>query len=377
MPQRLVCAAILLFATGCAMPGGRFTPRDERAGGIEEPLDVRVERVGLRGIEIDKVTGDIWTALARGGVVQWSSTGQVKTSFARSSDTGEPSIPAFGSAAHDVALAPDGTVWVATDYGAAKRTPDGTWSRLEVPLPRTAQGPSTGNDASDQPDLSPDRAIRVAVDSSGGVWFGGLFGAVRLAPDGEWEHAPWPTDYGYKIGSIRVAANGDVWFGTLYKGVHVRRADGTWQSWETVGSPPQPRVWDVGFLPDGRVLALHGTDLAYAMGTEGCLLSILDDKGQWTFDPILLTGLLPNGEGHRLAVDAAGKVWVALQDGRFLVPDAAAARSWHVESIGVYYFNGQEDIALDASGTPWLTGDLGLYHRRSDGGIDHFDDYEP
>lgn len=373
MSQRLACVAILVFVTGCTMPRLHLTPF-ERADDFEEPLEVRVERVRLRGIEIDPETGDIWTALARGGVVQWSSTGQVRGRFAAS---GDPSIPALRGEAHDVALAPDGTVWVATDQGAAKREPDGSWSRLDVPLPSIDPGPSNSDDPYDQPDPWPGRAIRVAVDPSGAVWFGGLFGAVRLTPDGGWERAPWPTDYGYKVGSIRVAPNGDVWIGTLNKGVHVRRADGSWQSWETVGSPPQARVWDVGFMPDGRVLALHGTDLAYAMGTEGCLLSILDDNQQWTFDLIKLPGLLPNGEGHRLAVDAAGSVWVALQDGRFLVPGSMDSRSWHVESIKAYYFNGQEDMALDAAGTPWLTGDLGLYHRRLDGVLEHFDRYEP
>lgn len=328
-----------------------------------ERLEAFVDSDELTSVAVDPTTRDVWTTSVSGGVTRWSRSGRPLAQF-----TVADGLPS--NAANDVTFAPDGTVWVATDLGAGRRSPDGEWTTVRPPLP--ADFPITADYGGG--DIRTERVgnplIKVAVDTQGGVWFGAVMGVARLGPDGVWEQPPWGIDKVEKVGCIRPAANGDVWIGTLYHGIQVRRADGQWQSWETVGPQSSVRVWDVGIRPDGRVLALHG-----APEPVGSLwrpqMSILADDGRWASAELGAVAMEPNGEAAYLALDEQGRPWIGWQYGVVIVPDADAPGGARVEGkaegLQAYTIYGLTDIALDDDGTAWLATDVGLHERTPDG----------
>ncbi|MEO8084421.1 MAG: hypothetical protein ABI780_11410 [Ardenticatenales bacterium] len=312
------------------------------------------------GIAIDPTTGDVWVASAHGGVVRWSGAGVELGRF-----TVADGLPT--NRTHGVAIGGDGTVWVATERGAARRAVDGTWATVRPPL----EGGTSKLPAGTSFDEARDYLTGVAVDAQGGVWFGRPFGIVRLGPDERWETPDWsqPPRYDLKVAAIRPAPNGDVWIGTLYDGVHVRRADGRWEDWHQVGG--FDRVTDVAFAPDGDVVVIHGsTDFDDRSGAF-VPLSRLGADGVWRAQRI---GPLDTSSGdgaRRLAIDGRGRTWIAFADGHLAVPDPLVPDRWHVESaaegLRIVYAEGLADLVVDDAGTPWIATDAGLHRRGVDG----------
>lgn len=311
-------------------------------------------------IVIDPATGDVWVASAHGGVVRWSAAGVELGRF-----TVADGLPT--NRTHGVAIGGDGAVWVATERGAARRAVDGTWATVRPPLEGGASMLPSGTSF----DEARDYLSGVAVDAQGGVWFGRPFGVVRLGPDGRWETPDWsrPPRYDLKVAAIRPAANGDVWIGTLYDGVHVRRGDGRWEDWHQVGG--FDRVTDVAFAPNGDVVVIHGS--AALDDGSGALvpLSRFGADGVWRAQRI---GPLDTDGGDgakRLAIDGLGRTWIAFANGRLAVPDPLVPDRWHVESaaegLRIVYAEGLTDLVVDDAGTPWIATDAGLHRRGVDG----------
>jgi ligand-binding sensor domain-containing protein len=331
-------------------------------------LEAFVDSDDLTSVAVDPKAGEVWTTSVSGGVTRWSGSGKALAQF-----TVADGLPS--NAANDIAFAPDGTVWVATDLGAGRRSPDGVWTTVRPPLPSDFPITVDQGDGDIRTERVGNALIKVAVDTQGGVWFGAVMGVARLGPDGDWEQPPWGIDKVNKVGCIRPAPNGDVWIGTLYDGLQVRRADGQWQSWETIGRQSTPRVWDVGIRPDGRVLALHGS-----VEPVGSLwrpeMSILTEDGQWVSVELGAVAMEPNGEAAYLALDGQGQPWIGWQYGVMTVPDADAPGGARVEGqaegLQVYTIYGLTDIALDGDGTAWLATDVGLYERTPDGRYSRF-----
>lgn len=310
-------------------------------------------------IVIDPATGDVWVASAHGGVVRWSAAGVELGRF-----TVADGLPT--NRTHGVAIGGDGTVWVATERGAARRAVDGTWATVRPPLEGGASMLPSGTSF----DEARDYLSGVAVDVQGGVWFGRPFGVVRLGPDGRWETPDWsqPPRYDVKVASIRPAANGDVWVGTLYDGLHVRRADGRWE-WHNVNG--FERVSDVAFAPDGDVVAIHGSAEVDDAGATFVPLSRLGTDGVWRTQRLGPLVIENSCEPTRLAIDLRGRIWVACANGRLIVPDPLVPNRWRVESdaegLRIVYVGGLADLALDDAGVAWIATDAGLHRRGAEG----------
>ncbi len=140
---------------------------------------------------------------------------------------------------NDLALAPDGTLWVATEPevddvgdslggGVSRRGPDGTWRTFTA-----ADG------------LLDDWTSRVAVTADGSAWFGSLDGLSRFAPDGTW--STLQTDGA--ILSLTPGLAGDLWIGTS-DGAARHRPDGTLDLYAPADGLGDVNVTAIGVTPD-------------------------------------------------------------------------------------------------------------------------------
>lgn len=139
----------------------------------------------------------------------------------------------------DLALAPDGSLWVATEPelddvgdtiggGVSRRDRDGTWQTFTA-----ADG------------LLDDWASRVAVTADGSAWFGSLDGLSRLAPDGTW--STLPTDGA--VLSLAPGLAGDLWIGTSDGAVR-HHPDGTLDTYAPADGLGDVNVTAIGVTPD-------------------------------------------------------------------------------------------------------------------------------
>ena len=189
----------------------------------------------------------------------------------------------------------DGTLWVGTDRGLARRVPGE--DRFEV------LGPDSGLVATSV------RVIR--EDDSGALWLGTYSGLYRLQPSGgtggaTFETRRWTTAEGLpddKVRAILLDRDGRVWAGTYGGGV--ARWDGeriaTWGAGAgREGSGLDPVVRALLELPDGSVLA--GTN-------RGAFRFAGDDVAPFTgsreLSDIGITSLL---------LDSRSRLWMGTRD---------------------------------------------------------------
>jgi ligand-binding sensor domain-containing protein len=150
-------------------------------------------------------------------------------------------LPGHSTAVQDVAVAPDGTVWLATeDRGAVRLRGD------DVTLFDRAAG------------LPTSWTLSVDVGPDGTAWVGTLrHGLVAITPDGHHRRVPIPDDW---LLAVRATDDGRVFVGTQGGAFEVSAAGG------------EDAVRALLPLPDRRVHEVQVIGDALYVGTEGGLL---------------------------------------------------------------------------------------------------------
>lgn len=243
-------------------------------------------------------------------------------------------LPA-GSAAYDVrgvAVAPDGSLWAATDAGIAH------WN--------LATGTPTLYSTEDG--LPTDDVWVVAVGSDGTVWTRGSGWIARF--DGSWTTFSAPLSEG----PMAVGPDGAVW--TAFGERDLARFDGSeWQTFEAPLSLDQGvSVPWTGFLD----VAADGTVWAGTHGLEGVFAF---DGANWTHYPSV--DGLPAPLSDNVAAAPDGTVWVGSVSGDGS-PGAGAARldgsTWTVYTTADGLLDDAPDVAVGADGTVWAVHQNGV-----------------
>lgn len=187
----------------------------------------------------------------------------------------------------DLAIGPDGTLWIATDNGLARFDGDG-WSRF---TPQNA-------------DLVSAHVSEVAIDADGTVWTVAHTASQELglsAYDGKRWTRRDPADSGLSaavVTELAVAPGGAIWLATL-DGIAISEG-ARWRRLEASGSGlPDDRVYSLDFDDDGT--AWIATD-AGAVRYDGVTWTALDSTNSG----------LPGRSVGEIHVDGVGRVWFSL-----------------------------------------------------------------
>ncbi|MCS6883310.1 MAG: two-component regulator propeller domain-containing protein [Oscillochloridaceae bacterium] len=189
-----------------------------------------------------------------------------------------------GSLFRDLAVGADGVIWVATETGAIRLDPDGSYETIGA-------APESG--------AAPAFVPRVAPGADGSIWFGTDRGIARLLPDGAWQtlqDSDGPVDSSNQITSLARAPNGDLWVGTA-QGLSRLDAEGDWQA----------------FLSDRlsseiTALATDASGDLWAGTTQG-VLRVTPDLPEWIQLPDS-PDWPANAHVLALAATADGALWV-------------------------------------------------------------------
>ena len=297
------------------------------------------------------------------GIVVVSNNGQPEFVDEPAPTTTTAPLPA-GSAAYDatgVAVAPDGSLWAATEAGIAH------WDLATGTLTLYTTGDG----------LPADDALRVVVGSDGTVWTGGSGwiarfdgswttfsapeGPMAAGPDGavwtafgesdlarfdgsEWQtfEVPLSLDQGVTVpwtGILDVAADGIVWAGTNnFKGVFA--FDGAnWTHYMSVDGLPAPLSGTVAAAPDGTVW-VGSVSLNDSLGAGAARFDGSTWKVYTTADGLL-------DDVPDVAVGANGTVWAIHQNGVSRFDGDTWTAFPGIEGFGMF-------AAVDASGTLWM-----------------------
>ncbi|MDJ0497950.1 MAG: hypothetical protein QNJ89_08975 [Acidimicrobiia bacterium] len=302
-------------------------------GGADRVLDVAVAP-----------DGSLWAA-TEAGVVRWDLTTESPIVFSEADGLA-------GRSVHRVAVAGDGTVWAAGDGRLARDEwlahYDGTWTLLEGDvhgdvLGDLAVGPdgavwvAAGADALIRIDADGSRTYRLpaawreaepwtfslAVDPAGTVWATGTHTSGVFAFDGDWHHFGVAEGLASDVwGNIAVAPDGSVWMGGegLYgesagdipaAGI-LRYRNETWTSFTTAHGLLS-NDGDVAIGPGGDIWVVHmSLPAEVADRLDVHLPSGLSryDGSEWvTYADV------PAGWGGRSAASADGTLWMPSQEG--------------------------------------------------------------
>lgn len=184
----------------------------------------------------------------------------------------------------DVAMAPNGTLWLATGAGVAAYS----------------GGTFTTYNTAGYPTLANDDVYAIHVASNGDVWAGTDFGASR------WDGSTWTTITtadglgDNEIKNIKQAPNGDLWFATI-NGATRRTSGGVFTAF---GSP------DIPFGGSTHVAFASNGDVLLSGGLGGVIVY----NGS-TFTAITTAGGLLSNRIRSIAVDAQQSKWVGTSDG--------------------------------------------------------------
>lgn len=223
----------------------------------------------------------------------------------------------------DVAIAPDGAVWIATQLGVARF--DG--------------GTFTVHNTSSHPGLANNDVQAIAVAPNGEVWAGTDFGVSHF--DGT-AYTTYTTADGLgddEVKCVRVAPNGDVWIGTI-NGV-TRYSGGTFTAW---GMPDLPfgGVWHIAFA--GNTVWLSG-GLGGAIRYSG-----------GTFTAVTTTQGLISDRIRSIAIDGSARKWVGTAEGISVLDANDMHLVDHTRMLQLPppdTLNPVTDVAVDASGRVW------------------------
>jgi TolB protein len=268
----------------------------------------------------------------------------------------------------DIAVASDGTVWLAAFRGVARYNPNqGTW------IPYTVED-----------GLLTDQVQSITLERDGSVWFTyrGQEGASHF--DGSrWSHVT--TDDGLisdDVNSISIAPDGSVWFATAEGASRWDRELDQWTFHTKAEGLNSNDVRKIVFTPDGTIWFAHNEALTYlvpagsedgqpewgiygesrVLPTRKALVS-QDGRlwlGQVYFDPetqqwvdTVYRGIQVQG----LAVDGQGGLWIGREDGAVYIADPVSTPrgAWlrYDTSVGLADDNVQV-IALEADDVVWF-----------------------
>ncbi len=208
-----------------------------------------------------------------------------------------------------LAVGPSGDYWI-SDFdrasGEDRLIHAGTDRRRIEVVPISAEGLPGG------------RVKALAIQEDGTLWVGTGEGLARRTSDGRWSQVALPAAYIHNVGDIALASDGGAWlalippfeveaprpWGLVYLG-----PDGRSQYWSTgdiVGDPLRTEPWlamdRVGLSPGGRV---------YVQGELGLYSG--DGRGSWSkVDFMPDAGLVDSPDIGRaqLAFDRTGQLWV-------------------------------------------------------------------
>ncbi len=268
----------------------------------------------------------------------------------------------------DIAVASDGTAWVAAFRGVARYHPDQrTWI------------PYTMDDG-----LVTDQVQSITVEPDGSVWFAyrGQEGASYF--DGtRWSHVT--TDDGLisdDVNSISIAPDGSVWFATVEGASRWDRALDQWTFYTKAEGLYSNDVRKIVFTPDGTIWFAHHEALSYlepprsedgqpAWGTHGESRVLPTRKALVSQDGRLWLGQVYRDPGTQqwvdtvyreiqvqgLAVDGQGGLWIGREDGALYIADPVSTprAAWlrYDRSVGLADDNVQV-IALEADDVVWF-----------------------
>lgn len=225
----------------------------------------------------------------------------------------------------DVALAPNGTLWLATGAGVVSYI----------------GGSFTTYNTASYPTLANDDVYAIHVASNGDVWAGTDFGASR------WNGADWTTFTttdglgDNEIKNIKQAPNGDLWFATI-NGATKRTSGGTFTAY---GSPDIPfgGATHVAFASNGDVLLSGGLGGVIVFnGTSFTTITTAD-------------GLLSN-RIRSIAVNSAQQKWVGTAEGISVLDASNVHVADHAHAFILPppdELNPVTDMLVDAYGRIW------------------------
>jgi ligand-binding sensor domain-containing protein len=315
------------------------------ADGRWEPAWTANEEASVPLLDLLAVSGDeawgLWVGAWGNGVNEiWHFRDGVA-----SRESGTEGVP---SGVRDLALAPDGTLWAATDHGVATRA-GGTWTIVD-----------------EQP------AVAVAIAPDGTVWVGGegpKARTVRRAGAG-WDVRGLPDA---AIGSLTTPGVASWTFGPA---MAVDRAGGPWASGGNQGWFDTPGLlrfggerWEemrpvaeagttvfgnVVAAPDGAVWVT--IDTTSANGTccppADPATQVARFKGGWWHVFGTADGLPANNVGLRLAISPDGTVWLSSAGGLFSFDGERWTAHFKGHDFGM--------VAAAPDGTLWASGDAGV-----------------
>ena len=268
----------------------------------------------------------------------------------------------------DIAVASDGTVWLAAFRGVARYDPK-----------QRAWIPYTVEDG-----LVSDQVQSITLEPDGSVWFAyrDPEGASRF--DGtRWKHLT--TEDGLisdDVNRVSIAPDGSVWFATAEGASHWDRELDQWMSHTKAEGLYSNNVQKVVFTPDGTIWFAHNEALTYlvpassedgrpewgiysasrVLPTRKALVSqdgrlwlgqvYLDPESQEWVDTVYR-----EIQVQGLAVDGQGGLWIGRQDGALCIADPLSTprEAWlrYDTSVGLADDNVQV-IALEADDIVWF-----------------------
>lgn len=369
---------VLLFTVGCGVPAATPTPPPTDAGLLVTPAGGRMRPPpALRGtLAVAEVSP---TPLADPPTRMPTST-LVPTLTPPPTPIPSPTLlPGSGACTNfqpegtegpiwDLAVASDGTVWLAAFRGVARYDPN-----------QRAWIPYTVDDG-----LVSDQVQSITVEPDGSVWFAyrGQEGASHF--DGtRWSHVT--TDDGLisdEVNGISIAPDGSVWLATTEGASHWDRELDQWTSYAEAEGLYSDDVRKIVFTPDGTVWFAHNDALTYLIpegsgsgeaewGTYGETRVLPTRKALVSQDGRLWLGqvyLDPESQEwvdtvyreiqvQGLAVDGLGGLWIARADGALYIADPVSSprQAWqrYDTSVGLADDNVQV-VVLEAQDIVWF-----------------------
>jgi hypothetical protein len=363
------------------LPGELDLPDD--VAGSRPPLDLLTNegRAALTGVLHQDPATAAWTkkrpwwakpaiVFATGSLLVFGAIGIVVVSnggqpefVEEPAPTTTTTLPPTEAAPNDVTyvnVAPDGSLWAATDGGLVR------WD--------VTSGTPTVYSTEDG--LPTDDVSLVAVGSDGTVWAGGSGWIARF--DGSWTVFSAPRD----AGPMTVGTDGAVWIALGDR--DLARFDGSeWQVFEVPWSLGQVASWtdSLDVAPDGTVwagvqdyggvLAFDGADWTHYTTSDG-----LPEKVGWSVavapDGTVWAGSVQDRTSGGGVAQFDGSTWTHFTTEHGLLSDSATVAVgadgtvWAVHQTGVSRFDGRawtafpdvlgngEWASVDASGTLWM-----------------------